>query len=147
VVVTVPDTGVDENAVMIGPGDAALTNIAVLGPWWLDEFTSAAFVAGVKERHVVSMILTSDVAWICGASEVQQHVRHDDCDKNGGLGEEADLGPYLRKVQVLGYGHDQDKEDLESLCKSRGMLKGNFATTYHDCGMTIIHETIEQPYE
>lgn len=113
-VVTVPDAGVDEDAVVIGPGDAALAYIAVLRPWRFDEPTGAAFVAGVKEsvvvgveRHVVSMILTSDVAWICGASEVKQHVRHDNCDENGGLGEEADLGPDLRKIQVLGDGHDQ----------------------------------------
>lgn len=121
-VVTVPDAGVDEDAMVIGPGDAALTYIAVLGPWGLDESTGAAFVARVKEgmiigveRHVVSMILASDVAWICGAGEVKQHVRHDDCDENGGLCEEADLGPDLRKIQVLGYAHDQYKEDLGSL--------------------------------
>lgn len=89
------------------------------------------------------MVLTSDVAWICGTSEVKQHVRHDDCDENGGFGEEADLGPDLRKIHILGDGHDQKKEDLESLCKSRSILKGNAATTYHDRGVTIIHEPIE----
>lgn len=124
--VTVPHTGVDENAVVIGPGDAALTYIAVLRPRGLDEFTGAALVAGVKksvvvgvERHVVGVILTSDVAWICGASKVKQHIRHDDCDENGELVEEADLGPDLRKIQILGYGHDQYEEDLES-CVSHG---------------------------
>lgn len=53
--VTVSDTGVDEDAVVIGPGDAALTYIAVLRPWWLDEFAGAAFVAGVKESVVVGV--------------------------------------------------------------------------------------------
>jgi hypothetical protein len=126
VVVTVPHAGVDENAVVIGSSDAALAYIAMLRPRGLDEFTGAAFVAGVEEsmvvgveRHVVGVILASDVAWICGASEVKQHVRHDDYDENGGLGEEADLGPDLRKIQILGDGHDQYEEDLES-CVSHG---------------------------
>lgn len=53
------------------------------------------------------MILTSDVAWVCGAREIKEHVWHDDGDENGGFGEEADLGPDLRKIQVFGYSHDQ----------------------------------------
>lgn len=113
-VVTVPNAGVDENAVMICPGDTALAYIAVLRTWGLDESTGSAFVSRVKEsviigieRHVVSMILTGDVTWICGASEIKQYVRHDDRDENSRLGEETDLGPDLREIQVLGYGHDQ----------------------------------------
>lgn len=59
------------------------------------------------ERHVIRMILTSDVAWVCSAREIKEHVWHDDGDENGGFGKETDLGPDLRKIQIFGYGHDQ----------------------------------------
>jgi hypothetical protein len=113
VVIAVANARVDEDAVMISPGDAALTHIAVLGPRGLEEPTGAAFISGVEEsviirveRHVVSMILAGNVARVCGAGEVEEHVRHGDSDDDGEFSEEADLGPDLREIQVLGYGHD-----------------------------------------
>lgn len=112
-VVAVAYTGVDEDAVMIGPGDTALTNIAVLGSRGLQESTGAAFVTGVEEsvvigveRHVVRMILAGDVSWICGAGEVEEQVRHQDGDEGGELCEETNLGPDTREIQVLRHCHD-----------------------------------------
>lgn len=113
-VVAVAHTRVDEDAVMIGPGDAAFTDIAVLGPSGLQEPTCAAFIARVEEgvvigieRHVVRMILAGDVPWVCGAGEIQEHVRQDDGDGGGEFGEGADLGPDVREVHVLRDRHDQ----------------------------------------
>lgn len=113
-VVAVAHTRVDEDAVMIGPGDAAFTDVAVLGSRGLQEPTGAAFVAGVEEsvvigieRHVVCMILAGDVPWICGAGEIEEHVRQDDGDGGGEFREEADLGPDVREIHVLRHRHDQ----------------------------------------
>lgn len=47
-VVTIADAGVDEDAVVIGPGDTALTYIAVLRARRFDEPAGAAFVSRVK---------------------------------------------------------------------------------------------------
>lgn len=83
------DAAVDEDTVMIRFGHAVFANAAMLRARGLEVLASSAVRARMEhcevERilgHLEGVIITSDVAWVDGAGEVQEEVRAD--DGNGG---------------------------------------------------------------
>lgn len=88
--VAVADAAVDEDAVVVELGDAALADAAVLGTRRFQETAGPAVLAreedGVVvgiEGHVVGVVLWGDVSRVGHDGEVEEEVREDDGDGAG----------------------------------------------------------------
>ena len=118
-VVPVADARVDEDAVVVGAGDAALADVAVLGARRLDDVAGAADTARMKEGpviwvegHVVCEVVLGDVARIRSTSQVKEQIWEGDGYHCRQLGEPANLVPSLGQEHQLPNGHDEDEEYL-----------------------------------
>lgn len=121
-VVLVADAEVDEDAVVVGLGDAALADAAVLGAGGLEQLARLAVPARVEEgvvvgvqRHVVGVRLGCDEAWVRCAAEVEKEVRQNNGDNGGEFGEPANVGPGCRQVEIFTYGEYGEEKYLSPI--------------------------------
>ena len=91
--IPISHTSVDEDAVMVGAGNAPLADAAVLRSRRLDDVTCFADVAWVEngkvvwvQRHVVRVVFRGDVARVRDAGEVEEEVGEEDSDGGSELG-------------------------------------------------------------
>lgn len=116
--VPVPDAVVNEDAVVVEPGDAALADGAVLGPRRLQQVAGPAFLARVEDGeivgvkgHVVRVRLRRDDARVAECRQVQKYVRQNDGDCGSELVAVAQSRPCAWQIQKLADRQQQDVED------------------------------------
>ena len=117
--ISIANTRVDEDAMMVSFSDAALAKTAMLGARRLQEFAGSTNMAWVKqsmvvwvERHVICMILRRDVAWVSRTCQIEKQVREKDRDSDDAFRERPNLWPCLRDKHAFADDHNEHEEDL-----------------------------------
>lgn len=127
-----PDAVVDEDAVVVVFGYAALADGAVLASGWFEEVAGVAFVAWVEEGevvgvagHLLGVVGGGDVPWVGEGGEVEEEVREDDGDGAGEFDEGGELRPGGGEVEDFAYGEEEEEE-------------------YQDGWMSVVHHVIPE---